>query len=71
TGGTTGVPKGALLTHANIAANMSQIDKWGCGIFYPPLQGGGGAAILSYLRHDGLHERAALQRHPGGHAATL
>ncbi|MCS6761065.1 MAG: long-chain fatty acid--CoA ligase [Candidatus Devosia symbiotica] len=36
TGGTTGLPKGAQLTHANIAANMSQIDKWGCGIFYPP-----------------------------------
>ncbi|MHA6731360.1 long-chain-fatty-acid--CoA ligase [Devosia sp. A369] len=36
TGGTTGVPKGALLSHANIAANMSQIDKWGDGLFYPP-----------------------------------
>lgn len=36
TGGTTGLPKGALLTHANIAANMSQIDKWGDGVFYPP-----------------------------------
>lgn len=36
TGGTTGIPKGALLTHANIAANMSQIDKWGYGLFYPP-----------------------------------
>ncbi|ODT48962.1 long-chain fatty acid--CoA ligase [Devosia sp. 63-57] len=36
TGGTTGVPKGALLTHANIAANMSQIDQWGDGLFYPP-----------------------------------
>lgn len=36
TGGTTGVPKGAQLTHANIAANMSQIDQWGCGLFYPP-----------------------------------
>lgn len=36
TGGTTGLPKGALLTHANIAANVDQIDKWGCGIFYPP-----------------------------------
>lgn len=36
TGGTTGIPKGALLTHANIAANMSQIDQWGCGLFYPP-----------------------------------
>jgi len=36
TGGTTGIPKGAMLSHANIAANMSQIDKWGCGYFYPP-----------------------------------
>lgn len=36
TGGTTGIPKGALLSHANIAANMSQIDAWGCGLFYPP-----------------------------------
>jgi len=35
TGGTTGVPKGALLSHANIAANMSQIDKWGDGLFLP------------------------------------
>jgi long-chain acyl-CoA synthetase len=36
TGGTTGVPKGAMLSHANIAANMSQIDAWGGGLFYPP-----------------------------------
>jgi len=36
TGGTTGLPKGAMLTHANISANMSQIDQWGCGLFYPP-----------------------------------
>jgi long-chain acyl-CoA synthetase len=36
TGGTTGLPRGAMLTHANIAANMSQIDNWGCGLFYPP-----------------------------------
>jgi long-chain acyl-CoA synthetase len=25
-----------MLSHANIAANMSQIDAWGCGLFYPP-----------------------------------
>ncbi len=36
TGGTTGIPKGALLTHANIAANVSQIDQWGDGLFYAP-----------------------------------
>ena len=36
TGGTTGLPKGAMLSHANIAANMAQIDAWGCGLFYPP-----------------------------------
>ncbi|RYE07302.1 MAG: long-chain fatty acid--CoA ligase [Hyphomicrobiales bacterium] len=36
TGGTTGLPKGAMLSHANIAANMSQIDAWGLGVFYPP-----------------------------------
>ena len=36
TGGTTGLPKGAMLSHANVAANMSQIDAWGCGLFYPP-----------------------------------
>ncbi|MEQ1768294.1 MAG: long-chain fatty acid--CoA ligase [Devosia sp.] len=36
TGGTTGLPRGAMLSHANIAANMSQIDAWGCGLFYAP-----------------------------------
>ena len=28
TGGTTGVPKGAMLTHYNIVANVHQIDAW-------------------------------------------
>lgn len=28
TGGTTGVPKGAMLTHANITANAEQIVQW-------------------------------------------
>ncbi len=36
TGGTTGLPKGALLSHANIAANLSQIDTWALGLFKPP-----------------------------------
>lgn len=31
TGGTTGIPKGAMLTHANIAANVEQASMWiGC-----------------------------------------
>jgi len=29
TGGTTGVPKGAMLTHANIFSNVIQTDVWG------------------------------------------
>lgn len=28
TGGTTGTPKGAMLTHSNIYANVIQIDEW-------------------------------------------
>ena len=36
TGGTTGIPKGAMLSHANVAANCSQIDHWALGLFNPP-----------------------------------
>ena len=32
TGGTTGVPKGAMLTHANIVANTKQVVAWGVGL---------------------------------------
>ncbi|MET0431417.1 MAG: long-chain fatty acid--CoA ligase [Hyphomicrobium sp.] len=32
TGGTTGTPKGAMLTHANIVANTTQVVAWGTGL---------------------------------------
>jgi dicarboxylate--CoA ligase PimA len=32
TGGTTGLPKAAMLTHANLAANLSQIRAWFPGL---------------------------------------
>jgi long-chain acyl-CoA synthetase len=35
TGGTTGLPKGAMLTHANLAANLEQVRRW-----FPHLQRG-------------------------------
>ena len=34
TGGTTGVPKGAMLTHANVAANTAQATLWFEGVRY-------------------------------------
>ena len=35
TGGTTGVPKGAMLTHANISANASQAKYWAKQAYRP------------------------------------
>ena len=52
TGGTTGVPKGAMLSHANLTANVAQI------IDRVPTCGRGrsarcAAAAFPYFRHDG------------------
>ena len=30
TGGTTGIPKGAMLTHSNLYINMRQLEEWPC-----------------------------------------
>ena len=35
TGGTTGVSKGAILTHGNICSQLSQVDGWLTGLFTP------------------------------------
>ena len=35
TGGTTGVPKGAMLSHGNIVANLTQVDQWMTGVVAP------------------------------------
>jgi long-chain acyl-CoA synthetase len=35
TGGTTGVPKGAMLTHGNIVANLEQVAAWMAGKLEP------------------------------------
>jgi len=46
TGGTTGVPKGALLTHANVAANTSQSTLWFSSMFKP---GNKAIAVLPFF----------------------
>ncbi|AVX03268.1 long-chain-fatty-acid--CoA ligase [Maritalea myrionectae] len=46
TGGTTGMPKAAVLTHGNIAANLTQIDLWGVDLFRP---GATLAAVLPFF----------------------
>lgn len=46
TGGTTGLPKGAMLSHANVASNLSQIVAWGGDVFTPPARV---AAVLPFF----------------------
>ena len=43
TGGTTGVSKGAVLTHGNICSQLSQIDGWLTGLFK------GGEVVITAL----------------------
>ena len=64
TGGTTGTPKGAMLTHANVYINCQQGAAWATNL--EPRQGAraGGAAVLPRLRHDGGDELRARRRAP-------
>jgi len=46
TGGTTGKPKGAMLSHANIAAQVSQVNEWADNLFMAPSKV---VAVLPYF----------------------
>ncbi|HMK64819.1 MAG TPA: long-chain fatty acid--CoA ligase, partial [Thermodesulfobacteriota bacterium] len=48
TGGTTGVPKGASLTHNNIRSNLAMLDEW--ALIEP--EGGGSAKKLSSMPNN-------------------
>ncbi|MEW8975934.1 MAG: long-chain fatty acid--CoA ligase, partial [Exiguobacterium sp.] len=52
TGGTTGAPKGVMLTHYNLSANVEQIDKW----FYKYERGDGRKllAVVPYFHVYGM-----------------
>ncbi|MGI1804222.1 AMP-binding protein [Exiguobacterium sp. TDN 0502] len=52
TGGTTGAPKGVMLTHFNLSANVEQIDKW----FYKYERGDGRKllAVVPYFHVYGM-----------------
>ena len=70
TGGTTGTPKGAMLTHANLTTNARQTRMW-----FPSLVDGSerlpdSFAVLAYHRNYGLHDvcRGAGRRTDGGAA---
>ncbi len=50
TGGTTGIPKGAVLTHANVVAATMQASLWGNStIIYTPYEKRNVMAILPYF----------------------
>ena len=63
TGGTTGTPKGAMLTHANISTNVNQVKRW------RKLRRPGGRphprhpSAVPRLRHDHGDEFRHCQRH--------
>ena len=52
TGGTTGTPKGAMLSHANVTANAAASVAWASGLVDGQGAGAGGAAVLPRLCHD-------------------
>jgi long-chain acyl-CoA synthetase len=55
TGGTTGVPKGAVLTHANVVAAVLQVSLWGeSTVGITPIERRSVMAVLPYFHVYGL-----------------
>ncbi len=73
TGGTTGTPKGAMLTHANIWANVVQTESW----TNPSYILGGNERylvvipVLPHLRVLGLHDGGAADRRAADHPSEV
>ena len=64
TGGTTGTPKGAMLTHANVYINVSRASPGRPTCSRGAGAGAGGPALLPRVRHDRRDELRASPRAP-------
>jgi len=82
TGGTTGVSKGAELTHGNILSNLAQLDAWFSGVFAEGREVAITALplyhifalmlnLLNVLRQGGTSVLIANPRDLGGVVATM
>ena len=71
TGGTTGTPKGAMLTHANIYVNVQQVAAWAPELVDGAGAGVGNPAVLPRVRAHGRHELRRRQGRRDHHHAAL